>query len=162
MKNFFSASVALTVVAVAALPAAAQMTEDSARTSLAPFYRALNAAYVNEAPDLIKQSTAPDWVTCRGNDLCNTREEVIAGIGPRLKAIPDLKWEIKEVVVSGNRAVVRGEASGTPVGNLMGTPTNGKSFKLMSIDIHTLDGGKIVSTYHVEDWQGALRQLSQQ
>ena len=163
MKNFFSASVALTVVAVAALSAAAQMmTEDSARTSLAPFYRALNAAYVNEAPDLIKQSTAPDWVTCRGNDLCNTREEVIAGIGPRLKAIPDLKWEIKEVVVSGNRAVVRGEASGTPAGNLMGTPTNGKSFKLMSIDIHTIDGGKIVRTYHVEDWQGAFRQLSQQ
>jgi len=162
MKNFLSASVALTIVAVAALPAAAQMTEDSARASLAPFYRALNAASVNEAPDLIKQSTAPDWVTCRGNDLCNTREEVISGIGPRLKAIPDLKWEIKEVVVSGNRAVVRGEASGTPVGNLMGTPTNGKSFKLMSIDIHTLDGGKIVRTYHVEDWQGAFRQLSQQ
>jgi len=162
MKKFFSASVALTVVAVAAFPAAAQMTEDSARASLAPFYRALNAAYVNDAPDLIKQSTAPDWVTCRGNDLCNTREEVIVGIAPRLKAIPDLKWEIKEVVVSGNRAIVRGEATGTPAGNLMGTPTNGKSFKLMSIDIHTIEGGKIVRTYHVEDWQGAFRQLSQQ
>src|SRR5689334_12929195 len=162
MKNFFSASVALTVVAVAAFPAAAQMTEDSARASLAPFYKALNAAYVDEAPELVKQSTAPDWVTCRGNDLCNTREEVLAGIGPRLKAIPDLKWEIKEVVVSGNRAVVRGEATGTPAGNLMGTPTNGKSFKLMSIDIHTIEGGKIVRTYHVEDWQGAFRQLSQQ
>jgi len=161
MKNFFSASVALTVVAVAALPAAAQMTEDSARTSLAPFYRALNAAYLNEPPDLIKQSTAPDWVTCRGNDLCNTREEVIAGIGPRLKAIPDLKWEIKEVVVSGNRVVVRGEATGTPAGELMGTPTNGRSFKLMSLDVHTIDGGKIARTYHVEDWQGAFRQVSQ-
>ena len=166
MKNFFSASVALTVLAVAALPAAAQVTEqvteESARASLAPFYKGLNAAYLNEAPDLIRQSTAPDWVTCRGNELCNSREEVISGIGPRLKAIPDLKWEIKEVVVSGNRAVVRGEATGTPAGNLMGTPTNGKSFKLMSIDIHTLEGGKIVRTYHVEDWQGAFRQLSQQ
>jgi len=162
MKNFFSASVALTVVAVAALPAAAQMTEDSARTSLEPFYRALNAAYANDAPDLIKQSTAQNWVTCRGNELCNTREEVIAGIGPRLKAIPDLKWEIEEVLVSGNRAIVRGEATGTPAGNLMGTATNGKSFKLMSIDVHTIEGGKIVRTYHVEDWQGAFRQLSQQ
>ena len=162
MRKFFSASVALTVVAAAAFPAAAQMTEDSAGASLAPFYKALNAAYVNDAPELIKQSTAPDWVTCRGNDLCNTREEVIAGIAPRLKAIPDLKWEIKEVVVSGNRAIVRGEATGTPAGNLMGTPTNGKSFKLMSIDIHTIEGGKIVRTYHVEDWQGAFRQLSQQ
>jgi hypothetical protein len=42
----------------------------------------------------------------------------------------------------------------------MGNPTNGKSFKLMSIDVHTLEGGKIARTYHVEDWQGAFRQLS--
>jgi len=101
-------------------------------------------------------------VTCRGNDLCNTREEVIAGIGARLKAIPDLKWEVKEVLISGDRAIVRGEATGTPVGNFMGAATNGKSFKLMSIDVHTIEGGKIVRTYHVEDWQGAFRQLSQQ
>jgi hypothetical protein len=40
----------------------------------------------------------------------------------------------------------------------MGTPTNGKSFKLMSLDLHTIDGGKIARTYHVEDWQGAFRQ----
>jgi predicted ester cyclase len=44
----------------------------------------------------------------------------------------------------------------------MGTATNGKSFKLMSIDVHTIEGGKIIRTYHVEDWQGAFRQLSQQ
>jgi predicted ester cyclase len=162
MKNTVSAFVALAAMAVGASPASAQVTEESARTSLAPFYKALNAAYVYEAPELIKQSTAQDWVTCRGNDLCNTREEVIAGIAPRLKAIPDLKWEIKEVLVSGNRAIVRGEATGTPAGNFMGTATNGKSFKLMSIDVHTIEGGKIVRTYHVEDWQGAFRQLSQQ
>src|SRR5438270_7991147 len=52
MRKFFSASVALTVVAAAAFPAAAQMTEDSAGASLAPFYKALNAAYVNDAPEL--------------------------------------------------------------------------------------------------------------
>jgi predicted ester cyclase len=162
MKKFFSAFVALTVMAIAASPASAQVTEESARASLTRFYRALNAAYVSEAPELIEQSTAPDWVTCRGNDLCNTREEVIAGIGPRLKAIPDLKWEVKEVLISGDRAIVRGEATGTPVGNFMGAATNGKSFKLMSIDVHTIAGSKIVRTYHVEDWQGAFRQLSQQ
>ena len=162
MKKFVFASVALTAVAAAAFPATAQMTEDQARASLAPFYRALNAVYADEAPTLIRQTTAPDWMTCRGNDLCDSREEVIAAIAPRLKAIPDLQWEIKEVLVSGNRAIVRGEATGTPAGNFMGTATNGKSFKLMSIDVHTFEGGKIVRTYHVEDWQGAFRQLSQQ
>ena len=159
------AATALSVIAALAFPASsatAQMTVESARVSLTPFYRALNAANADEAPELIKQSTAADWMTCRGNDLCNSREEVIAGIGSRLKAIPDLKWEIKEVLVSGNRVIVRGEATGTPAGNFMGAATNGKSFKLMSIDVHTIEGGKIARTYHVEDWQGAFRQMSQQ
>jgi predicted ester cyclase len=162
MKKAATTSSVIAALAFSASSAMAQMTVESARASLAPFYKALNAAYVDEAPDLIKQSTAPDWVTCRGNDSCTSREEVISGIGPRLKAIPDLKWEIKEVLVSGNRVIVRGEATGTPAGNLMGAATNGKSFKLMSIDVHTIEGGKIARTYHVEDWQGAFRQMSQQ
>src|SRR5262249_5342352 len=155
------ASLAIVTLAVAIRPASAEMTEQAARTSLAPFYKALNAENAREAPELIKQSTAPEWVTCRGNDLCNTRDEIMAGVGQRLKAIHDLKWEIKEVLVSGNRVIVRGEATGTPAGELMGTATNGKSFKLMSLDVHTIEGGKLVRTYHVEDWQGAFRQISQ-
>ena len=85
---------------------------------------------------------------------------VIPAIAGRLKAIPDLKWEIKEVLVSGNRVTVRGEATGTPAGEFFGVPHGGKSFKIMSIDIHTIDGGKITRSYHIEDWAGAIRQLS--
>jgi predicted ester cyclase len=162
MKKILATLVAFAVVPFAASPVSAQMTVESARASLTPFYNALNAAFVKDAPELIKQSTAPEWVTCRGSELCNTRDEVIAGMGQRLAAIPDLKWEIKEVMVSGNRAIVRGEATGTPAGKFMGATTNGKSFKLMSIDIHTIEGGKIARTYHVEDWQGAFRQISEQ
>jgi predicted ester cyclase len=161
MNNFVAASVAISTLALAASSASAEMTEQSVRASLAPFYLALNAANAKDAPELIRQSTTPDWLTCRGNDLCNTREEVMAAIGQRLRAIPDLKWEIKEILISGNHIIVRGEATGTPAGELMGTPTNGRSFKLMSLDVHTIDGGKIARTYHVEDWQGAFRQVSQ-
>jgi predicted ester cyclase len=161
MNKFLAASAVVSIIAFAGAPASAEMNEDAMRASLAPFYQALNAANVKEAPDLIKQSTTPNWVTCRGNDLCNTRDEVMAAIGQRLRGIPDLKWEIKEVLISGNHVIVRGEATGTPTGEMMGTPTNGKSFKLMSLDLHTIDGGKIARTYHVEDWQGAFRQVSQ-
>jgi predicted ester cyclase len=160
MKKIVIASVTLAALLSAASPASAEITADAARTILIPFYKALNAEFAKDAPELIRQSTAPDWVTCRGNEACNNRDEVMAGIGQRLRTIPDLKWEIKEVLVSGDRVIVRGEASGTPSGELMGNPTNGKSFKLMSIDVHTLEGGKIARTYHVEDWQGAFRQLS--
>jgi predicted ester cyclase len=155
------AAMTFVALAFAASPASAQMTEETARASLVPFYKALNAANAREAPELIRQSTTPEWVTCRGNDLCNSRDEVMAAIGQRLRNIPDLKWEIKEVLVAGDRVIVRGEATGTPTGELMGSPTNGKSFKLMSLDVHTLIGGKITRTYHVEDWQGAFRQMAQ-
>ena len=55
---------------------------------------------------------------------------------------------------------VRGEATGTPSAEFMGTPHSGKSFRVMSIDVHTIEGGKIVHSYHIEDWIGATRQLA--
>ena len=141
-------------------PAHADMSLEGARASVAPFYKALNAEFANDSAELIRQATAPDWVSCRTNEICNSRDEVIAGIAARLKSIPDLKWQIKDVQVSGNQVTVRGEATGTPAGEFFGAPRTGKSFKIMSIDVHTIEGGKMVRSYHIEDWIGAVRQLS--
>ena len=160
MKRIFVACAAVAAMGLPASSAWAELSAEAARASVAPFYKALNAEFANDSPELIKQSTAPQWVSCRGNDICNTRDEVIAGVGQRLKSIPDLKWEIKEILVSGNQVTVRGEATGTPAGEFMGAPHSGKSFKLMSIDVHTLEDGKMVRSYHIEDWLGAVRQLS--
>jgi SnoaL-like polyketide cyclase len=147
-------------VAIGPLPVRAELSPEAARASVAPFYKSLNAQFAPDSADLIRQATAPDWVSCRGDNDCNTRDQVIAGIGARLKSVPDLKWEIKEIAVSGNQVTVRGEATGTPSGEFMGAPHSGKSFRLMSIDVHTLEGGKMVRSYHVEDWIGAVRQLT--
>jgi predicted ester cyclase len=151
---------ALIVAALSTSHARAEMTIEAARASVAPFYKALNAASAKESPDLIRQATAPDWVSCRGNDVCNSRDEVIAGIAARLKSVPDLAWQIKDVQVAGNQVTVRGEATGTPAGEFMGAAHTGKSFKVMSIDVHTVEGGKMIRSYHVEDWVGAIRQLT--
>jgi predicted ester cyclase len=151
---------ALGVMGLMAAPARAEMSVETARASVAPFYEALNAEFTKESPDLVRQATAPEWVSCRGNDVCNSRDEVIAGIAARLASIPDLKWQIKDVLVSGNQVTVRGEATGTPAGEFMGAAHTGKSFKVMSIDVHTLEGGKMIRSYHIEDWIGAVRQLT--
>ena len=148
------------LLAVALAPAHAETSLEAARAAVAPFYRGLNAEFAGESAGLIRQATAADWVSCRGNDVCNSREEVVAGIAQRLKSVPDLKWEIKDVLVSGNQVTVRGEATGTPAGEFMGAPRTGKSFRVMSIDVHTIEGGKMVRSYHIEDWIGAVRQLT--
>jgi predicted ester cyclase len=145
---------------LAAGPATAELTAEAARAIVAPFYDALNAAPGKDVADSLGRVTAPAWVSCGTNDACVAREQVAAAIAARHKSIPDLRWEIREVLVSGNRVIVRGEASGTPAGDFMGVPHGGKSFKLMSIDVHTVEGGRLVRSYHVEDWAGAVRQLS--
>jgi predicted ester cyclase len=160
MKPIFAVCAAVAALGLMASSARAEISAEAARASVAQFYKALNAEFANESAELIKQSTAPQWVSCRGNDICNSRDEVIAGIGQRLKSVPDLKWEIKEILVSGNQVTVRGEATGTPAGEFMGAPHTGKSFKVMSIDVHTLEAGKMVRSYHIEDWLGAVRQIS--
>jgi len=159
MKRIFAAGV-LMAAGLTVLCARADTGAEAARAAVAPFYKALNAEFAKDSADLVRQATAPEWVSCRGNDVCNTREEVIAGIGARLKSVPDLKWQIKDVLVSGNEVTVRGEATGTPSGEFFGAPHTGKSFKVMSIDVHTLRDGKMVRSWHIEDWMGAVRQLS--
>jgi predicted ester cyclase len=152
-------SLAAAALLAATLPAQAEMSPESARAAVAPFYKALNAEFAGESADLIRQATAPEWISCRGNDACNTRDEVIAGVAGRLKSVPDLTWQIKDVIVSGNQVTVRGEASGTPAGEFFGAPHTGKSFRVMSIDVHTLQDGRMVRSWHIEDWIGAVRQL---
>jgi predicted ester cyclase len=155
MKRLLAAAVLLSF----ALPVRAEMSAEAARAAVTPFYRALNAEFAKDSADLIRQATAPGWVSCRGNDVCSSRDEVISGVAARLKSVPDLTWQIKDVMVSGDQVTVRGEATGTPAGEFFGAPNTGKSFKVMSIDVHTLEGGKIMRSYHIEDWIGAVRQL---
>ena len=152
----------LASAAVWTLPAAAAeaqaLTEEQARAVIAPFYLALNAG--NDPVALIDGATSPDWISCGGNDACRRRDQVETTIAGVEKSVPDLKWEIKEVLVAGDRVIVRGEASGTPVGTFLGMPPAGATFRVMSIDVHTIDAGKITRSYHLEDWMGAVRQLS--
>jgi len=164
VKTYNLARVVAALVSIAwLLPSAAlaqTLTTEQARAAIAPFYQALNAG--NDAVALVNQATSPEWMSCGGNDACRSRDQVGASIAGLQKTVPDLKWEIKEVLVSGDRAIVRGEATGTPAGPFMGVPPGGKSFRIMSIDVHTIKDGKLVRTYHVEDWMGAARQFSAQ
>lgn len=160
--TFRSLALAATLGATLAAPGhapAAPLSTDEARRIVAPFYEALNAEPGRDIRVLVERSMAADWVSCSGDAACVPRERVIGNVEGFTRAIPDLRWTIREVLVSGERIVVRGEASGTPTGEFMGVPHGGKRFTTMSIDIHTVENGQVRRTYHVEDWAGALRQL---
>ncbi len=78
------------------------------------------------------------------------------------EVVPDLRWEALDIIDhQDGRFTIRGRATGTPVGPFLGveSPT-GKSFDIMSIDILTVENGRIVHSYHLEDWTGAIAQLT--
>jgi predicted ester cyclase len=77
------------------------------------------------------------------------------------RTIPDLRWEVQEMLVEGDKVVVRSLASGSPRGEFLGlTDLDGsKSFLITAIDIHTVEEGRIKSTHHLEDWGTAIKQL---
>ena len=89
-----------------------------------------------------------------------TRPAFIGQMGGFAKLIPDLNWAVQQMHQDGNTVTVRSRATGTPVAPLFGVDGEGRSFDIMTIDIHELQDGKIVRSYHVEDWAGALQQLS--
>ena len=74
-------------------------------------------------------------------------------------AFPDLTIEIRDIVEQGNKVVVRSEIAGTQRGPFLGRAAKGRQLKIQAIDIHEFQNGKIVRTWHSEDWMTGLHQL---
>ena len=154
------------VVAAAMLPSplsalAQSLTEAQARAVIAPWYGLFNQPVQGDMKTLQEQILTTDYESCSGYlpGECWGRDVSIRVVGGFAKSIPDIKFEIKEVLVAGDRVIVRGEVTGTPAGDLFGVPHSGKSFRIMAIDIQTIKDGKIARTYHLENWLSALGQL---
>ncbi len=107
-----------------------------------------------------KEATADSWESIGNYSGKNKSSAAFLGqMGGFAKLIPDLNWAVQAMHTDGNVVTVRSRATGTPVGPLFGVDGQGRSFDILTIDIHTLADGKIIKTYHVEDWAGALAQL---
>jgi len=120
----------------------------------------LNGTSAADIADRAAKVLAPAWESIGDySGKAKTREQFVQQLQGFGKLMPDLKWQVQEILKDGDRYIVRGRASGTPVGPFFGAPPSGKSFDIMSIDIHTIEKGMIARSYHVEDWASALRQL---
>lgn len=134
--------------------------ENNRATVMAFYEKALTVNPGNNPAEVLNDILADDFISINTLEPEKSKQALINQIGFFWKLVPDLKWEPQEIIQEGNKFVVRSWASGTPNGNFMGLPTDGtKSFKIMTLDLHTIDRGKIKSVYHMEDWGAAMEQL---
>jgi ketosteroid isomerase-like protein len=137
------------------------LTEQQARAIITPWYSLFNVATRGDVKSIQEQNLTADYESCSGYlpGECWGRDTSIKVVGNFSKSIPDMKFDIKEVLVAGDRVIVRGEVTGTPAGELFGVPHTGKSLRMMAIDIQTIKDGKISKTFHLENWLSAVGQL---
>ena len=161
MSKHFLLALGTLVLAGASTASAQVLTEPQARAVIAPWYSLFNVATRGDVKSIQEQVLTSDYESCAGYlpGECWGRDTSIKVVGNFSNSIPDMKFDIKEVLVAGDRVIVRGEVSGTPAGELFGVPHTGKSFRMMAIDIQTIKDGKIAKTYHMENWLSALNQL---
>src|SRR5437879_6284028 len=161
MTTLAHLALAAVLLTGASAASAQSLTEAQARAIIAPWYSLFNVAGRGDVKAIQEQVLAADYESCSGNlpGECWGRDTSIKVVGNFANSIPDMKFEIKEVLVAGDRVVVRGEVTGTPAGDLFGVTHSGKSFRIMAIDIQNMRDVKISRTDHLENWLSALGQL---
>lgn len=149
---------AAATLAVTSLASAAH-ADDKATVQV--FYDLLSNPGSKSHATAFINATAPDWKSIgdySGKD--KSREGILKQLGFFNKLIPDLEWKVQAMHQDGKFVTVRSRATGTPTGKLFGVDGQGRSFDILTIDIHEVKDGVIMRSYHVEDWAGALKQLS--
>lgn len=153
----------LTSTLAACLIAAATSVAADDKDTVAVFYELLSNPGSTELAAEFQNVTLESWESI-GNYSGNnkTRDAFLGQMGGFAQLMPDLDWAVQAMHQDGNVITVRSRATGTPVAPFLGVDGEGRSFDILTIDIHELEDGKIARTYHVEDWATALQQLSSQ
>lgn len=75
-------------------------------------------------------------------------------------AFPDVRFDIHEMLASGDKVTVRTTIRGTHRGEWLGIAATGKPIAVDAIDIHHVANGRVIRSWHIEDWfrwQQAMR-----
>ncbi|MET8720235.1 ester cyclase [Streptomyces misionensis] len=108
---------------------------------------------------LVDAALAPDWEavpalrTGPGADGWKKSIEHLRGV------FSGLTVTIADVVASGDMVAVRSVGRGVHVGELLGVEGTGREVEFRASDFHQVVDGRIVRTWHLEDYFGIAAQI---
>lgn len=157
-RTVVAAAVAAPIVASFGRTAAQEATpaasdhEAIARAFYVPFFTGDTSIY--------DQILAEDWVDHPMAAGQVPGRAGMDGVIATFRAVfPDLSGTNEDVLVAGDKVTVRSTVRGTQQGPFLGIPPTGNQVEFMTIDIHRIENGKIVETWHLEDLLGVVFQL---
>lgn len=85
--------------------------------------------------------------------------------GPRFasdafrKAVPDLRCEVKDLLITKDKVTIRMVFKGTHLGMFAGVNPSGKTIEFNAVDVLRIEDGKIIENWHLEDNLTLFQQL---
>lgn len=97
------------------------------------------------------------------NTLPSGRPQGVAGVlkaSSRFRAaVPDLRCEVRQMIVAGDRVVTHLHFTGHFTGTFMGKTGQGQRVDFIATDIYRIAEGRIVEDWHLEDNLTFLQQI---
>ena len=141
--------------------ASTENSSSSTETEIADIARAFYDPFRTGDTSTYATILADDWMDI---PLADGQEQGPAGMPDQIAGfryvMPDYTVTHEDIIVAGDRAVVRNTVSGTHQGAFLGIEPTGRRIEMRTIDIHQIRDGKIVTTWHLEDFAGLMAQLS--
>ena len=117
------------------------------------YIAALNARQFADMDHFINDTT-----TLNGEPA--TRDDLLAIQQADVEAVPDLHWQLQELLLDGDRIAARLTNTGTPAKEWLGVPATGKSFEITEYAIYQVRDGRFVHMAALHDRATMQRQLT--
>lgn len=109
---------------------------------------------------LARVALAPDFMD---NTLPSGRAQGAAGVlkasSTFRTAVPDLRCEVRQMIVAGDRVVTHLHFTGHFTGSFMGKAGQGQKVDFIATDIYRMSDGRIAEDWHLEDNLTFLQQI---
>jgi len=89
-----------------------------------------------------------------------TRDVVVTVLKGIVDAVPDIHWEVNELLFDRDGIAVRAINTGTPAKEWLGVPPSGRSFEIVEYAIYKVSDGRFVQMTNLHDSAEMLRQLT--
>jgi steroid delta-isomerase-like uncharacterized protein len=134
--------------------------EASNKATLRRFQEALSGSDWELISKTIDELVEPDAKIRTPLPIEATGAELLKEVfGRLLRAFPDLRVTVEDVIAEGDKVVARNTVTGTHQGEYMGLQATGKSVTYNEVFIARFAGGRIAETWGIVDVLSQMRQL---
>jgi steroid delta-isomerase-like uncharacterized protein len=154
LRKIAIAGLALTILLITTCSTKKMQTENKQQAK--KWYEAFNT----KDTILLQSILDEQWHDLPADPDHPVGKKEVGGLMMNLTTVfPDLNCEIKDILQDGNKVIVRTIITGKQHAGFRGFPSKGRSISIQAVDIHELENGKIIRTWHTEDWLTGLGQL---